>query len=231
MFIQPSNEPLTDAELDELGDLLLDHEEGDNEEDAEDAILGIDELHGFLTAVVCAPSMIMPSEYLPRVFGDREWRSMEDAQRAMELLMRMYNEINADLRAGEFVPLFVERQLEDGKTVVIYDDWCFGFVRGMSLRPAEWMIADDKFQQRIFPIAAITDTSPDSKMAKWASENHDMLVELLPGTIQAIHDYLLPRRKMPVPAKTAPRIGRNDPCFCGSSKKYKKCCGDPGRLN
>ena len=22
-----------------------------------------------------------------------------------------------------------------------------------------------------------------------------------------------------------PKIGRNDPCFCGSGKKYKKCCG------
>jgi uncharacterized protein YecA (UPF0149 family) len=22
-----------------------------------------------------------------------------------------------------------------------------------------------------------------------------------------------------------PRIGRNDPCTCGSGKKYKKCCG------
>lgn len=20
-------------------------------------------------------------------------------------------------------------------------------------------------------------------------------------------------------------VGRNDPCFCGSMKKYKKCCG------
>jgi preprotein translocase subunit SecA len=26
---------------------------------------------------------------------------------------------------------------------------------------------------------------------------------------------------------TAPRIGRNDPCPCGSGKKYKKCCGSP----
>lgn len=25
------------------------------------------------------------------------------------------------------------------------------------------------------------------------------------------------------------RIGRNDPCPCGSGKKYKKCCGKPGR--
>ncbi|MFR8275847.1 MAG: SEC-C metal-binding domain-containing protein, partial [Desulfovibrio fairfieldensis] len=22
-----------------------------------------------------------------------------------------------------------------------------------------------------------------------------------------------------------PRVGRNDPCPCGSGKKYKKCCG------
>jgi preprotein translocase subunit SecA len=27
------------------------------------------------------------------------------------------------------------------------------------------------------------------------------------------------------PAAAAPRIGRNDPCPCGSGKKYKKCHG------
>ena len=25
---------------------------------------------------------------------------------------------------------------------------------------------------------------------------------------------------------TGPKVGRNDPCPCGSSKKYKKCCID-----
>ena len=25
--------------------------------------------------------------------------------------------------------------------------------------------------------------------------------------------------------RTAPKIGRNDPCHCGSGKKFKKCCG------
>lgn len=28
-----------------------------------------------------------------------------------------------------------------------------------------------------------------------------------------------------VPAVAAVKIGRNDPCSCGSGKKYKKCCG------
>lgn len=25
--------------------------------------------------------------------------------------------------------------------------------------------------------------------------------------------------------REAPKLGRNDPCFCGSGKKYKKCHG------
>lgn len=25
--------------------------------------------------------------------------------------------------------------------------------------------------------------------------------------------------------RTAPKVGRNDPCPCGSNQKYKKCCG------
>jgi preprotein translocase subunit SecA len=45
-----------------------------------------------------------------------------------------------------------------------------------------------------------------------------------------------PRAEQPPPAapeethsepyhKTGPKVGRNDPCPCGSGKKYKKCCG------
>ena len=27
------------------------------------------------------------------------------------------------------------------------------------------------------------------------------------------------------PLQATPRIGRNEPCPCGSGKKYKRCCG------
>ncbi len=27
------------------------------------------------------------------------------------------------------------------------------------------------------------------------------------------------------PTRTGPKVGRNDPCPCGSGKKYKQCCG------
>jgi hypothetical protein len=33
-------------------------------------------------------------------------------------------------------------------------------------------------------------------------------------------------RKAPEPYVSGPKTGRNDPCTCGSGKKYKKCCGN-----
>lgn len=33
------------------------------------------------------------------------------------------------------------------------------------------------------------------------------------------HETLAPQKR------AAPKVGRNDPCTCGSKKKYKKCCG------
>ena len=32
-------------------------------------------------------------------------------------------------------------------------------------------------------------------------------------------------KEKPMPAKAAPKVGRNDPCPCGSGKKYKNCHG------
>jgi preprotein translocase subunit SecA len=33
-----------------------------------------------------------------------------------------------------------------------------------------------------------------------------------------------PKKKQPMRRKIS-KVGRNDPCPCGSGKKYKKCCG------
>jgi hypothetical protein len=32
-------------------------------------------------------------------------------------------------------------------------------------------------------------------------------------------------KQKPKPKRTGPKVGRNDPCPCGSGKKYKNCCG------
>jgi len=38
------------------------------------------------------------------------------------------------------------------------------------------------------------------------------------------HDPEAPARPRTF-VREQPKVGRNDPCPCGSGKKYKKCCG------
>lgn len=38
------------------------------------------------------------------------------------------------------------------------------------------------------------------------------------------HEHHAAEPKQPV-RREAPKVGRNDPCTCGSGKKFKKCCG------
>jgi len=43
------------------------------------------------------------------------------------------------------------------------------------------------------------------------------------------HDHDHEHAHVPRPyVRAEPKVGRNDPCVCGSGKKFKKCCGSPG---
>jgi len=37
--------------------------------------------------------------------------------------------------------------------------------------------------------------------------------------------FAKPSQKIETYRREKPKVGRNDPCPCGSGKKYKKCCG------
>ena len=55
------------------------------------------------------------------------------------------------------------------------------------------------------------------QMKKWMKEHEaELRAEVQGGAPQA---------KVETYVHEGPRIGRNDPCPCGSGKKYKKCCG------
>ncbi len=43
--------------------------------------------------------------------------------------------------------------------------------------------------------------------------------------LQSNRDGSLPKKRQPIRRAQAEKIGRNDPCPCGSGKKYKNCCG------
>jgi hypothetical protein len=90
------------------------------------------------------------------------------------------------------------------------DDVQVAFDRRMDESPARRR--DDPWQ--FYLPAAI-----EARQQRWAKEDAEADAEA------AIDDYDDDLDELPLPYKrNLPKIGRNDPCPCGSGKKYKKCC-------
>lgn len=63
------------------------------------------------------------------------------------------------------------------------------------------------------------------QLLAWCQENDiQVIVGLEPDKPEDITDIdrAVQARQ---PADRSPKIGRNEPCPCGSAKKFKKCCG------
>ena len=63
-----------------------------------------------------------------------------------------------------------------------------------------------------------------------AQKREDLLIEMVASLVR-IYRYFEPHRRSlartPVHAprrREGPKIGRNEPCPCGSGRKYKHCC-------
>ncbi len=75
------------------------------------------------------------------------------------------------------------------------------------------VIAHVRTEQRLNEIASIC-----------AEHGWKFIIGLEPDKPEDISDVL--RLLNPPAPRIAPsNVGRNDPCPCGSGKKYKKCCG------
>jgi SEC-C motif len=67
----------------------------------------------------------------------------------------------------------------------------------------------------------LTETMGRFALDLWR-ESLDEIIALLP---ERAYDHTIPG----VPVRVAPKVGRNEPCPCGSGKKFKRCCADrPG---
>jgi uncharacterized protein len=226
-------EPLGDDELDWLNRFLLERIDQDAwREGMDEGIFEISGLDGMFTALVSGPILIPPSQWLPAIWGDFEpvWDDMGDFERVFMLMMRHMNSIAAQLieEPESFEPLFLERELE-GNTSTIVDEWCEGYRRGVELAEPEWQAGGEEIMTLLEPIHGFTESS-EWRAHEQGLDEVEALRRAIAPNARAIHAYWLARRGEPELERTSPirraepRVGRNDPCPCGSGKKYKKCC-------
>jgi len=227
-------EPLTDAEFDRLSGVLG---RFDNKRP-----MNLEQLDGFFAALICGPVNVPPSEYLPMILGDD--MVLEDTfdgqtvlQDFLSLIMRYWNVIVDTLQSDEvYLPLL----LQDEIGISHANDWANGFLRGMELRKAEWaaLLNDEEHGGWLVPILALAhEHDPDPEVRPYkepitAEARENLIVGAAAGVIGIYHHFEAQRlleTKLYGNAttfrRTLPKIGRNDPCPCGSGKKFKQCCG------
>jgi uncharacterized protein len=224
-------EPLNDAELDRLADFLKSCKGGN--------AMNVEQLDGFFAALIAGPETVMPSEYKREVFGGEmsdacEFSSLEEANEILGLMMRHWNTIAGTLFKDEvYVPLLLED--EDG--VAHGNDWAQGFMRGMHMRHDGWaeLVNDEEHGGWLIPMMMLYhEHDEDPKMRPepiTPEKREDILAHMAAGLLGAYRHFRAHREtyvgtdSAPEPRRTTSKVGRNDPCPCGSGKKYKKCCG------
>jgi uncharacterized protein len=77
--------------------------------------------------------------------------------------------------------------------------------------------------------------SADQDALTRTPEQREALAADIAESLVRIHAFWLPLRQAVQERHTAQRmrakVGRNEPCPCGSGKKFKKCCGAPSELH
>jgi uncharacterized protein len=119
--------------------------------------------------------------------------------------------------------------------------WACGFLDAVDAFETDWRNPDpgselgDWFEFALQCIEILT--ADDDTVQAFLDEQHDGETvdrdALVDGALFAAQDlrlFWLNQAVKTPPRHVEPAPGRNDPCPCGSGKKYKRCHGDPTRL-
>lgn len=112
-------------------------------------------LEGFLTAIVIGPNAISPLLWLPKVWGGRapRFRDLDELNRFTALVMAYHNDIAAAFESSpaQFLPTFYESKV-GRKTVLVVDEWCEGFMKGVRLNAKAWKPLERECPQLLKPM-------------------------------------------------------------------------------
>lgn len=195
----------------------------------DDSILDASELDGFFAALACAPETIMPSRWMPAIWGGEsyspEWETKEEFETFSRAIFAMYNQVMQCLNVDDFQALFHEREVE-GKIYTIVDEWCQGFLRGIRL----WgpLAAKDAaiVEELIEPLRLFATEDGFEKCRSMTADEEEARRQLIEPNVCSLYRHFFQLRKQGSEpyVRSQRKVGRNDPCICGSGKKFKKCC-------
>ncbi len=185
-------------------------------------------LDGFFAAIACAPTTILPSRWMPAIWGGEEAIPEFPDQTAAHLFtsatMAFYNQIVRALRSHTYSALFLQREHKDGP-ILIVDEWCSGFMRGLTLWQPVTGNDLERLKQLLKPITLFGTTHYINELRGMSqSEIETQQTAIEENARQLFDHFVTQHRPSGIIVSETPSAGRNDPCPCGSGKKFKKCC-------
>jgi len=194
----------------------------------EDA-MPLETLDGYMAALAASPVPIDPEEWTPQIWSrapdaQPRFADAEQARFVHDLVERHWKSRAARARAAyPAAPLVAAPAHADAGA-----DWADGFLTGVQLREDAWApLLDDRRAWRLIEGISRLLGDPDRKEEPLTRAERQAILDGLGRAVVEIHAFwhqpdLYARLHAP---RRATKIGRNDPCPCGSGKKYKKCCG------
>jgi yecA family protein len=193
-------------------------------------------LHGLLSAFAAGPVIMTPAEILAvlkRLARDQSANEHPDSEHILDLLSRFYNGIVETFEFDSFQPQLQQQgvMVTDPSAGIV--SWCRGFALGVEFHKSSWQrwFEDIRRAKAISLIMGMADPeilrqteNAIGEEVAWATASS--IGDLVPLIRDywafefALDDFLGPQ-----PDNPELKVGRNDPCPCGSGKKFKHCHG------
>lgn len=227
--------PLNDEDINQLDDLLATSSSGEETFD-------VSMLDGFLSAIALLnPPLQDESEWYPYIFNEEGTPcEVDEPETVKRLVCQRLQEIRAFQAQRQFYnPIIFPLEDEDGNQVTGVDGlaalepWAMGFYNALAQYSDRVDVTEAIEAQlcRIHRFLELDQEDPDYEqnlaIRQAVEKEHPVhsleegMLEMMQGVIE-IAKLNLPNKPV---SRATPKIGRNDPCPCGSGKKYKNCCG------
>ena len=206
--------------------------------------LSTPEVIGYLRGTVSAANIVMPSRYFGLLLGSEPFESKEQLADLHSLLFSLHNHLADSISSG--IPLVLRRSsypvTRDGLLLLVSDlrMEMQGYRRGLDLGCSD---PEDLDKDGIRALMAMVEADA---LLEGVEDFQKRTTSLKPAEIKQTHKQLMgmaetidtimmdlavafrSTRKQNIESMVSHAfktdVGRNDPCPCGSGKKYKACC-------
>lgn len=210
----------------------------------------LEALDGYLSALAVSPVELTLEQWEPPVWGKTpRWDDADERAGIEALLLTHRNMATARVRHGNetlpdhLAPLLWlpedPENLPEGTDVPQEDeldvgrDWALGFFTAVDLLEDQWdaWLDENDWMEDIFDqldrlaSGEIMGEDPNQPGTPIDYRERLGIIAILPDMLADLHHFRIDALTPREPIRAADTPERNEPCSCGSGKKYKKCCG------